>query len=288
MTGSELESTFNSASSDWGRVNPQVWGPAGQSLAFALRLRPGDTVLDVCCGAGASALPAAAAVGPNGRVHAIDLADDLMEQGRVIAFDRALQNIDFVHADVTAWEPPSTVPAAGYDALASSYGVFFLPNMDRTVARLVRLVRPGGRVGVSVWAARSLDEFTGAFFEVLGRYRSDAAPTAGSRTRAVESSKEAAGRIDTPATLADWLGSLGLVSVDVTVLSNLIPATAEFAWNMVLGSGLRAGIAPLDAATVDVVRSEFLDLIVERGIHTVDATTLVGTGSVADPHGGQD
>ena len=171
MTSVDLETLFNSSRSDFAKVTPQLWGPTGQALAFQLQLRPGEAVLDICCGTGASALPAAAAVGPSGVVHAIDLADELLEEGRLIASARALQNIQFVHADATKWEPPSSVPAAGYDAVASGYGVFFLPHMDTAVARLVHQVRPGGRIGVAVWRKGAMEPYMRAYFRVLARYR---------------------------------------------------------------------------------------------------------------------
>ncbi len=109
----EIAATFDAAAADFDRVAPDVWDPAGRALAFAAGLRPGDAVLDVGSGTGASALPAALAVGPTGLVHAIDLSDEMLERGRVKASDRALLNIEFVCADATAWEPPSTVPDAG-------------------------------------------------------------------------------------------------------------------------------------------------------------------------------
>lgn len=278
MTSAEIAATFNASSSAFARVAPLVWGPAGQALTFQLRLRPGDAVLDVCSGTGASALPAATAVGPTGFVHAIDLADDLLEEGRLIASERALLNIDFVQADATEWEPPSSVPSAGYDAVASSYGVFFLPHMDTSVARLVRLVRPGGRIGVTVWREGALDGYANTYFEVLGRYLTETTPQ--EQDRAFESVMHASERLQTVELLSTWLESFGTTSVEVNELSNLLPATEEFAWDFVLGSRLRAPLAALGEATVDTVRAEFIDLLTDRGVHTIDAGTLVGTAVV--------
>lgn len=281
MSSTEYAATFNAARSGFSKVTPMVWGPAGRALAFALRLRQGETVLDVCCGAGASALPAATAVGPTGRVHAIDLADDLLEEGRLAASALALQNIDFVAADATTWEPPSSVPDVGYDAVASSYGVFFLPHMDSAVARLVRLIRPGGRIGVTVWRENSLDEVSGTYFEVLGRYQPGIAPGgSGQGTRHVETAREACNRIETPDKLGAWLAGFGTDSVQVDELSNFLPATEEFAWDLVLGSALCGPLRALDDSTVAAVRRDFIELLTDRGIHTIDAGTLVGTAVV--------
>ncbi|MFC7449395.1 class I SAM-dependent methyltransferase [Rhodococcus daqingensis] len=274
MGADELAAVFNSGAAEFSWLTPQVWGPAGQALVFQLRLRPGDTVLDVCCGAGASALPAAAAVGPGGRVHAVDLADDLLEEGRLLASDRALTNIDFVRADATEWEPPSTVPEAGYDALASSYGVFFLPHMDESVNRLVSLVRPGGKVGVTSWRRGALEDYAGAYFDAVARHVPgfDAGPR--------DDAEDPLKKLDTPDGLSSWLTGFGTTSVEINEMSNWLPATPELAWGMVLGSVLRGPLIGLEAAAVESIRLEFLALLTERDIETLDLGTLVATAVV--------
>nr|WP_296781077.1 class I SAM-dependent methyltransferase [Rhodococcus sp. (in: high G+C Gram-positive bacteria)] len=275
MSDSSLASTFNSTSEYFDSVTPVVWGPAGRSLAFALDLAAGESVLDVCAGTGASALPAAAAVGPGGIVHAIDLADDLLEVGRVKATDAALRNIEFVCADATQWEPPSTIPG-GYDALSCSYGIFFLPDMDVSFSRLVGLVRPGGRVGVTVWRKGAVEQFGGAFFEVVARHTSENSRTGPLSRDGYDSNPLR--RVETDETLRAWLLDQGLTDVVVRTLSNHVPATEEFIWNFVLGSGFRGALVSVDDSTRETVRREFAELLTARGIDSVDATTLVATG----------
>ena len=270
---SDPGSVFDEARLEFDRLTTAVWGPAGQSLAFQLGLRPGDAVLDVCCGAGSSALPAATAVGPSGLVHGVDLSDELLEVGRLKASDRGLQNIEFVRADATTWEPPSTVPAAGYDALACSYGVFFLPHMDAAFTRLTGLVRPGGKVGITVWRRGALRDFAEALHDAVARHREPEANSGGSPFDALE-------HIDTPDGLHQWLGELGAHSTEVRELSNIIPATPEFAWDLVMGGNLRRTLSPFDDRTVEQIRLDFLELLTERAIHDVDAGTLVGTAVV--------
>lgn len=272
MSQTAIGSLFNATREAFVAVTPQLWAPTGHALAFQLRLQPGEYVLDFCCGTGASALPAAAAVGPTGRVHAVDLADDLLEEGRRAASERALQNIDFVVADATTWEPPSSVPDAGYDALASAYGVNFLPDMDLAVARMLHLARRGGRFGVAVWRAGALEEFAETYVDALRRVVAGSVPTG--------LAQEQSRRVDTPEKLAAWLTGLGGTAAEVGELSNLVPATEELAWNLVLSTDLCAPLGNLDAATVESVRTEFLTLLTDRDLHTVDAGTLVGTAVI--------
>ncbi len=274
---SETARTFDAASADFEVLTPTLWGPGGQALVFQLGVGPGDTVLDACCGAGASAVPAAMAVGPAGRVHGVDISDDLLERGRLVAEARALKNIDFVCSDVTRWEPPSDVPEAGYDVLAISYGVFFLPDMDIAFSRLVGQVRPGGRVGVTVWRAQAMAELRDAVFDVASRH------SPGFARRAPDYDRSPLRRIDTTEALEDWLGAAGTHSVEVRTLSNLIPATEDLCWALVSGTGWRMALSGLDTRQTEAMRRDLAETITERGMHTVDATTLVGTATVLRP-----
>lgn len=267
---------FDEAGTEFARLTPIVWGPAGQALTFQLEVAPGESVLDVCCGGGASALPAAAAVGPNGRVHAIDLSDDLLEHGRVLASERGLQNIDFVQADATQWEAPSDLHTSGYDVLSCSYGVFFLPHMNSDFARLVALVRPGGRVGVTVWRRGALIEFMDAFLAAVGEFRPEYSVP--------QDRPNILAPLDTPDGLRSWLEAAGTVSPEVRELSNLIPATPEFAWDFACGGRLRSALLGVGPDVVESIRLRFLDLLVEREVHTIDAGTLIGTAVAVGPN----
>ena len=276
MTAASLAATFNATSPKFDALTPQVWGPAGQSLVFALGLASGETVLDVCSGTGASAIPAAAAVGPDGIVHAVDLADELLEVGRVKATERALRNIDFVAADATEWEPPSTVPDAGYDALACSYGIFFLPDPEADFARLVSVVRPGGRVGVTVWRKGAIEAFASTYVEVIGAH---SPPSEHNGSLAQDGyDKHPIRRMETAELLSAWLTAAGTTDVEVVELSNHVPATESFVWDLVLGSAMRGALSAFDEATRAQIRAEFSALLTERGIDSIDLGTLVATG----------
>lgn len=273
----ETARTFDAASGNFDDLTPAVWGPAGQALVFQLGVSPGEAVLDACCGTGSSALPAAAAVGPDGLVHGVDIADEMLERGRLSAERRGLKNIEFVCADASRWEPPSDVPAPGYDVLAVSYGVFFLPDMDRAFWRLVSLVRQGGRAGVTVWRRGAMEEFSSIVFDVAARHSPEP------RDRGALRDRMPLHRIDTPRTLEAWLTDAGTDSVEVRTLSNLLPATDELCWSLVTGTGLRAALTGLDSEQVAAVRHRIADEVTARGLHTIDATTLVATATVRRP-----
>jgi ubiquinone/menaquinone biosynthesis C-methylase UbiE len=77
--------TFNAAADNFDYSALGFWDHFGRRTVDKLSLQTGARVLDVCCGSGASAIPAAEAVGPSGLVVAVDLADRLLELARATA-----------------------------------------------------------------------------------------------------------------------------------------------------------------------------------------------------------
>src|SRR5215510_10368537 len=94
--------TYNSAAEHFDDAPLAFWEVSGRCTVERLGLKPGFNVLDVGCGTGASALPAAEIVGPTGKVLGVDLADNLLDIGRMKAAQRQLQNVEFRLGDMTA------------------------------------------------------------------------------------------------------------------------------------------------------------------------------------------
>ena len=105
-------------------------------------LQPGETVLDLGCGAGLDALLAARAVGPSGRVFAIDYSAEMVALARANATAANVPNVQVERATVEA------LPLADNTVdLAQANGVFNLsPEKDRAVREVWRVLRPGGRL----------------------------------------------------------------------------------------------------------------------------------------------
>ena len=86
-----------------------------------------------------------------------------------------------------------------------------------------------------------------------------------------------------PADFEAWLAAAGCHSVQVDVMPNLLPAADDLCWNLVVGTGLHSVLDGLDEPAVEALRRDLLTEITERGLHTIDATTLVGTATVRRP-----
>ena len=114
-------------------------------------LQPGQAVLDLATGIGEPAVTAAFKVGPAGRVVAVDQAPQMLGLARRRVAALGLTNVELLELDVEALD----LPEQSFDAVLSRWGLMFLPDLDATLARLARLLRPGGRFAAAVWSEAS-------------------------------------------------------------------------------------------------------------------------------------
>ena len=123
--------------------------PLGPRLVDAIGVRPGDTVLDVAAGTGNAALPAARA---GADVTASDLTPELLDAGRAIA---EAEGLELRWAEADAEHLPFA--DASFDVVMSAIGAMFAPFHQPVADELVRVCRPGGRIGLLELDARRDD-----------------------------------------------------------------------------------------------------------------------------------
>ena len=115
----------------------------GVGNPFALGpLRPGDSVLDLGCGAGFDAFVAAQLVGPAGRVAAVDLSPEMLAVARAGQAVAALPRIEFREASVEALPFPDD----SFDAALSNGVLNLIPDKPAALREIFRVLRPGGRL----------------------------------------------------------------------------------------------------------------------------------------------
>ncbi|HWB69171.1 MAG TPA: methyltransferase domain-containing protein [Solirubrobacterales bacterium] len=131
-----------------------------EELAEALEVMPGERVLDVACGSGNGAL--AAARRSWGNVVGVDFVPSLLERGRERAATERLE-IEFVEGD--AAELP--FEDASFDVVISIFGAMFAPDQERAAAELLRVCKPGGRIGMANWVP---DGPISELFKALAKY----------------------------------------------------------------------------------------------------------------------
>jgi arsenite methyltransferase len=116
----------------------------GNHLRYA-DIEPGETILDLGCGAGIDAIMAARRTGPTGRVLALDFLPEMLERTATAAAEVGLDNVETVEGDMEA----IPLPDDSVDHIISNGVINLSPRKARALAECARVLRPGGKFCVS-------------------------------------------------------------------------------------------------------------------------------------------
>jgi len=133
--------------------------PGSLEFLERLHLKPGESLLDVGCGAGQIALPAARA---GVKVTGVDLATNQIEQAHARAQKEGLE-IRFDEGDAEMLPYPDD----SFDVVVSLIGAMFAPRPDRVAAEMLRVCRPGGRIVMANWTPQG---FVGQLFKTMSKH----------------------------------------------------------------------------------------------------------------------
>ncbi len=132
----------------------------GEELAEAAEILPGDRVLDLACGSGSTTIPAARRAW--GNTVGLDYVPELLERGRERAECERVE-VEFVEGDA------QNLPFedASFDVVLSSFGVMFAPDQQQAADEMLRVCKPGGRIGMANWVP---DGFVGEMFMTTAKH----------------------------------------------------------------------------------------------------------------------
>jgi ubiquinone/menaquinone biosynthesis C-methylase UbiE len=252
--------TYNAAADFYDASPLGFWDYFGRRTIELASLPSGSRVLDVCCGAGASALPAAEAVGPTGHVTGVDLANQLLESARAKAIQRRLRNVEFEVGDMLSLR----FPVASFDAIVCVFGIFFVPDMAMAASELWSRIRPDGKLAVTTWGPNFCEPANDAFWCSIKNVRPD-----------LYKGFNPWDRINDPAGLRKILNEAGIASPKIIAENRLHPIkSAEDWWTIVLGSGYRGTIEQLTQPERENVKEANLAFIRHENISAVETNVL--------------
>jgi ubiquinone/menaquinone biosynthesis C-methylase UbiE len=242
----QIAAAYSAAADHYDAPALSFWDYFGKRTVKRAAPRPGEMVLDVCCGAGASALPAARAVTPGGRVIGVDLAPPLLALARAKAAARGIANVEFRHADFDQvyFRPES------FDAVVCVFGLFFLPDMPAAVRKMWRFLGPGGRLVVTTWGPDAFEPGHTLFWDALRRERPD-----------LDHAYSARKQLSAPGAVEQVFAAAGIASVEVEAEDHdhAIDSPADW-WTIVMGSSYRGRVDQLTPEQRERVRAACLAL----------------------------
>jgi ubiquinone/menaquinone biosynthesis C-methylase UbiE len=251
---------YNAAADFYDASPLSFWDYFGRRTIELTSLPSGSQVLDVCCGAGGSALPAAELVGSKGKVIGVDVAQALLELARTKAAQRNLTNIEFELGDMLVLR----FPGESFDAVACVFGIFFVPNMEMAVRELWRCVRPGGQLAVTTWGPNFFEPANTAFWRSIKELRPD-----------LYKSFNPWDRINNQASLNAILKEGGVESPTIIAENRSHPIhSAEDWWTILMGSGYRGTIEQLKSSERQKVKEANLAVIRDENISAIETNVL--------------
>ena len=153
---SKLRATWTAG--DFGEI-AKAYATGASQFVERLGVKPGTTFLDVACGNGNLAFPAARL---GATVKGMDIAPEMIRQARELAEQQGIQ-AQFDEGDAEALQYDDN----SFDVVATMFGAMFAPRPDVVTSELVRVCKPGGKIAMANWTPRG---FIGQMFKTTAAY----------------------------------------------------------------------------------------------------------------------
>jgi SAM-dependent methyltransferase len=252
--------SYNAAADHFDDEALDLWAKYGGRTVERLALQPGATVLDVGCGTGASAIPAALQIGPKGKVIAVDLADRLLEIARRKAASRKLENVEFRLGDMENLGYPDQ----HFDVVICVFAIFFVPDVAKQIRELWRMVRPNGQLAITTWGPRVWEPGSTGWWSAVKELRPDLAAAFNPWDRIAE-----------PAALRRLFTEAGVAEAEIVAEDGRQELRSpEDWWTMVLGSGYRWTVDQMEPELAERLRNANLAWMRAHNVASVETNVI--------------
>lgn len=261
---------FNLVASGYDNDALRYFPFAADRLIAKMHPARGAKILDVATGTGVVALAAAQAVGQEGRVLAIDLAEAMLDRLQEKIDKFGIRNIDLHVMDASSLD----FRRGYFDHVACSFGIFFLPDMLLALNEWIRVLKPGGSILFTCFGKESFQPMADLFMKQFAAYNALASDQ--NRTIAARRLAEA----DQCHRLLAEAG-LGNVSVQAEQLGYHLKDETLW-WDVVWNSGFRGLAEIIPASQKDAFKTEHLAevrrLVTDKGLWlNVEVMFAMGT-----------
>lgn len=257
---------FNLVAPNYDNPSQRYFPFCADRLVSRLQPHRGHKILDIATGTGMATVAAAPAVAPDGRVHAIDLAERMLDKAQVNIQKTGLTNVDFHVMDGASLDFKSRY----FDSVMCSFGLFFMPDMLAALKEWRRVLKPGGSLLFTSFGKTAFQPMADLFREHLQQFGIDV-PTTVNFQRLTQADK-----------CQDLLLSAGFteVSVQHEQMGHHLRNQEDW-WEILNSSGFRGMLEQLSSQQLNEFRqthlTEVAKLVNDKGLW-LDVDTLFSFG----------
>lgn len=256
QTKQEVAGVFSRTAPLYDRVGPRFFSHFGHRLVELARIPSGAQVLDVATGKGAVLVPAVEALGSLGHVTGVDLSEAMVREAAEEISRRGLENVEVFQMDAEYLH----FPDASFDCVLCGFAIFFFPQLDRALAEMHRVLRPGGRIAIATWD-RLFDEQWRWFDELVEAHL----PPEAEATQTRESQSPPPPVLDKPEGLEGVMKAAGFTDIHVvSETAEFVYASEEVWWSSLWSHGMREELEEVEEATGSDGLDTFRVAVLER------------------------